>query len=112
MADNVADLPLETRRHLLGLACLAAWSDLVVVPEERELVLDKAVKLAMGEDQIKEVESWLKGAPPEFDPNDIPLEHRQLYLDTLLEVILADGRVAPEECEMLRLMREMLLGAA
>ncbi len=110
MTTVVADLSPETRRNLVQLAALAAWADLQVVPSERQVVLELAASLAFDEEGLAEVETWLNGAPPEIDPNDIPAEHRQLFLDSLLEVIMADGRIAPEESAMLAVLRELLLG--
>ena len=109
MLKDIQELDLEERLQLVQLACLAAWADLIVVPEERQVVFELANHLAFGEEQLEEVSQWLTGPPPEIDPGTLPLEHRQLFLDALLEVVLADGRLEPEESEMLTLLRELLL---
>ncbi len=107
MNDDIARMDRETRRLLVQLACFAAWSDLEVHPREREVVLQIAMNLAL-EDELDEVEEWLTHAPPEIDPNVIPRDQRQAFQDALVAVVLADGRVTPEESATVRLIREML----
>jgi len=46
--------------------------------------------------------------PEEVDPTDIPREHRQLFLDTIRDVITADGEVARDEWENLALFEQLL----
>jgi len=101
-------LDANARRGLMMLACHAAWSDLTVVPQEREVVLGLAKRLELDEAGIAEVNGWLKGPPPEIDPYDLPREHKELLCSTLLAVVEADGVLAPEECETLRLVREFM----
>ncbi|MDP7112474.1 MAG: TerB family tellurite resistance protein [Myxococcota bacterium] len=109
MNDTLADyLDAATRRNLLKLACHAAWSDLEVVPEERVAVLELAAVLAVGEEELAEVRSWLDHAPEEFDPAEVAPTHRELFLDTLMAVVLADGRFVPEECQTLQLISALL----
>ena len=90
------------------MACFAAWSDLSVAPEERREILSLAARMAVDEAELAEVVGWLKGPPEEVDPYDLPVEHRQLLLDTLCDVVEADGVIAPEECETVRLIREFI----
>ncbi len=101
-------LDARTRRNLLKLACYAAWSDLEIAPEERVAVLELAALMSMDEDELDEVRGWLKAAPEEFDPAEVAPEHRELFMDTLIAVVLADGRFVPEECETLQLLSELL----
>ena len=108
MSPDLTRMDSETRMTLLRLACFAAWSDLNVAPQERNVVLAMAKLLAVGEDEVKQVEAWLKGPPDEVDPNDLPREHRRAFIHTLEEVIVADGVLAPEECETLALIREFM----
>jgi tellurite resistance protein len=107
MYEDVARMDRETRRLLVQLACFGAWSDLEVHPREREVVLQIAMNLAL-EDDLEEVKGWLQHAPPEVDPNKIPVDQRQAFMDALVAVVLADGRVTPEESITVRLIREML----
>lgn len=107
--EEIASLNRHTREQLLQLACVAAWSDTIVVPAEREVVLDLVHQLALGKEGEAQAKRWLDGAPPWFDPQTVEPGHRQLFLDALQRVIRADGRLAEEECETLRLMKELLI---
>lgn len=107
MNEDVARMDRETRRLLVQLSCFGAWSDLEVHPREREVVLQIAMNLAL-EDDLDEVKEWLDHTPPEIDPNTIPVDQRQAFMDALVAVVLADGRVTPEESATVRLIREML----
>jgi len=108
MEAKLAQLDPQTRKTLLKLACFAAWSDLSVAPEERREILSLAARMAADPSELAEIESWLKGPPDEVDPYELSIEHRQLFLDTLCAVIEADGVIAPEECETVRLIREFI----
>lgn len=105
---NLEGMSPDTRRKLLQMACVAAWSDLDVSPTEKDVVLGLAAELAVGETGLDEVKAWLKGAPPEFDPYDIPRKHRTDFLEALERVIRADGRLDPEECVTLGIIRELV----
>jgi len=108
MDSKLSNLEPQTRKTLLKLACFAAWSDLSVAPEERREILSLAVRMAVDAEEMAEIESWLKGPPGEVDPYELPVEHRQLFLDTLCDIVEADGVIAPEECETVRLIREFI----
>ena len=108
MDSKLTQLDPQTRKTLLKVACFAAWSDLSVAPEERREILSLAARMAVDEAELAEVVGWLKGPPEELDPYDLPVEHRQLFLDTLYDVVEADGVLAPEECETVRLIREFI----
>ena len=47
--------------------------------------------------------------PESVDPMRIPLDQREIFLDSIEGVIVADGEVAPEERESLALLRELLV---
>ena len=95
------------RKKLVQMASVAAWSDLEVRPTEREVVLDIARQMGFDQAELAEVRDWLDNSPPEFDPYEIPLQHRQAFLEAFLEVATADGRIATEESEMIRILREL-----
>lgn len=97
-----------TRKKLVQMACIAAWADLEIHPTEREVIFDLATKLALPGAELDEVEQWLKSPPPDFDPYEIPREHRAAFLEAFLDVIVADGRIDPEESESIRLLRELV----
>ncbi|MCC6621534.1 MAG: TerB family tellurite resistance protein [Deltaproteobacteria bacterium] len=95
------------KKKLVQMAAIAAWADLEVRPIERDVVLDIARQMGIDGPDLKEVRGWLESGPPEFDPYEIPLSHRQAFLEALLEVATADGRIATEESEMIRILREL-----
>ena len=97
-----------TRKRLVQMACVAAWSDMSIAQVEREVVMNLASSLGLSEPDLAEVQTWLKHPPPDFDPYDIPREHRQTFLDALVTVMKADGRLDPEESETLRLISELV----
>lgn len=105
---SIASMPHPTRKKLVQMACVAAWSDLEIQEPERQVVFEIATQLALGPDELDEVRRWLDEAPPEFDPYDIPHEHRQTFLSAFLEVVTADGRIDTEESEAIRVLRELL----
>ncbi len=98
----------DTRRRLLAMACVAAWSDLEVQDEEREVILDLASELALGEEGRLLAKRWLNEGPPEVDPYEVPHEHRAAFFQALARVIESDGRIDPRESETLRLLRELI----
>ena len=98
-----------TRKKLVQMACVAAWADLEIQEEERRVIFDLATKLALPGADLGEVREWLKSPPPDFDPYDIPSEHRQAFLEAFLQVVVADGRIDPEESEAIRLLRELVM---
>lgn len=104
----IDELDKESRRKLLHLVCVAAWSDLSVSPEERLVVMQLCMELTQVEEELEEVRSWLDAPPPYFDPQQIPAEHRQAFFEALLAVVAADGRVTPEESETIRLIGELI----
>jgi uncharacterized tellurite resistance protein B-like protein len=91
------------------MACIAAWADLEIHESERAVVFDLATQLALPGAELSEVKEWLRSPPPDFDPYDIPREHRAAFLEAFLEVITADGRIDPEESEAIRLLRELVV---
>ncbi len=104
---NLEHMSPDVRRRLLQMACVAAWSDLDVADEERAVVMELAGDLALGDEGVRQARAWLDHAPPEFDPFEIPAKHRETFFEALRAVIEADGRLDPEECETLRLLREL-----
>jgi len=105
---KVASMPPATRKKLVQMCCVAAWSDLAIEESERKVVFEIATQLAVTPDELDEVGRWLDEAPPDFDPYEIPHEHRQTFLSAFLEVVTADGRIDVEESESIRLLRELL----
>lgn len=107
---TVADLDPESRLRLIRFVCSFAWADLEVADAERSLVMRMLDQLGLDEEEREAAERWLKVPPyPEdVDPTDIPIEHRQLFLSTILEIVGADGRVDPKEMETLSVFERLL----
>jgi hypothetical protein len=105
---SASALTHEQRLQIVHLACIAAWSNLDVRPEEHDVVIDMARQMALSEAEIEKVGCWLSDGPPDFDPYTIPREHREAYLSAFLEVVTADGRIDLEESETIRVLRELL----
>lgn len=106
---NIATMTPETRKKLVQMACIAAWADLEIHENERKVVYDLATQLALPNEDLADVDEWLRSAPPDFDPYSIPDEHRAAFLEAFLEVMTADGRIDPEESETIRLLRELVI---
>ncbi len=107
---KLAKLSAKDRLHLMRFVCSFIWADLEVKPAERKFVSKMIKRLDLHADEVKQVEEWLKVPPPaeDVDPTRIPREHRQLFLDTIREVIMADGEVARDEWDNLSLFEQLL----
>lgn len=106
----LAELNSEDRLRLMRFICSFAWADLEVQDEERGFVAKMAAKLGLSDEEIDQVREWLEVPPraEDLDPSQIPREHRQLFIDAARAMVVADGRVDPEEAENLALF-EMLV---
>ena len=93
---NLARLSREERLRLLRFVASFAWADLTVRDEERAFVAEDA----------RAVAGWLAvpPSPDDVDPTEVPHVHRRLFGEAAREVVLADGEVAPEEREYLKLL--------
>jgi uncharacterized tellurite resistance protein B-like protein len=100
----------EERLQLMRFVCSFAWADLEVHPREREFVLRLVQRLELAPEEAKQVQEWLVLPPPleTVDPMQIPAAHRKLFLAAIDGVIAADGAIAPEERESLRLLEQLL----
>jgi uncharacterized tellurite resistance protein B-like protein len=100
----------KDRLRLMKFVCSFVWADLEVKASERKFVAKMAKKLRLEESELEQVQGWLKvpPRPEEVDPTKIPPEHRQLFLDTIRDVITADGEVAQDEWENLALFEQLL----
>ena len=96
--------------RLMRFVCSFAWADLEVQPEEREFIgrLINAFQLEPAE--AGRVMEWLEVPPPadEVDPQDVPPQHRQLFLDAARAVAARDGVLDREESENLQLLEQLL----
>ena len=95
---------------LMGFVCSFAWADLEIQDGEREMVRKLVSQLELEEDEAAQVEQWLVVPPraEDVDPNDIPFEHRQIFLNVALQMVGADGKIDPDEMENLSLLEQLL----
>lgn len=110
MCPMLNKLSREERMRLMRFVCSFAWADLEVQDEERAYVVRLMRRLELDADERKQVEGWLivPPRPEEVDPADVPAAHRQLFLETIKQVIAADQRIDPEERENLELFEQLL----
>lgn len=107
---QVNELDKESRIRLVRFVCSFAWADLEVQDAERSLVTKMLDQLGLDDEEKEMAEQWLK-LPPEpedVDPTDIPPEHRQIFLNTILQLVGADGVVDPNEMETLAIFEKLL----
>ncbi len=104
------ELSREDRMQLMRFVCSFAWADLEVRPEEREFIVKMITHLKLDEDETAQVAEWLQVPPPadDLDPEDIPREHRKLFLDAARALILTDGNVEDVEAENLIILDALL----
>ena len=103
-------LSTKDKLRLMKFVCSFIWADLEVKESEKKFVTRLSKKLELSDDDIAQVKKWMKvpPRPEEIDPTHIPKEHRQLFLDTIRDVITADGEVAKDEWENLALFEQLM----
>jgi uncharacterized membrane protein YebE (DUF533 family) len=108
-------MPLSTlspkdRLRLIRFVCSFVWADLEVHERERAFVHKLVKRLRLDPEEAQQVEQWLEvpPKPEEVDPQRIPPEHRKLFLQTVKQVIAADGRVDEGERESLEIFEQLL----
>lgn len=103
-------LTREDRLRLMKFVCSFAWADLEVQSAERKFVARLARALELDAEERKLVNEWLQTPPrpEEVDPTTIPKAQREIFLDAVKAVVVADGQVSPEEAENLALFRALL----
>ncbi|MFT4622787.1 MAG: putative tellurite resistance protein B-like protein [Myxococcota bacterium] len=107
---EITDLDSDDRLRLMRFVCSFAWADLEVADSEKNFVRKMVEELALTADEREEVESYLRvpPAPEDIDPTDIPAEHRQVFLNTALKMVSADGVVDEREVENFALFEQLL----
>jgi uncharacterized tellurite resistance protein B-like protein len=105
-------LSRQDRLHLMKFVCSFAWADLEIKSSERKFIEKTMKKLRLDDAERAQVQQWLEVPPrvEEVDPTRIPAAHRQMFLDTIRDVITADGEVAKDEWENLALFEQLLKG--
>jgi uncharacterized tellurite resistance protein B-like protein len=107
-------LAREERLRLMKFLCSFAWADLEVQSEERDFVRRMVTRLGLRPEEAAQVDAWLQVPPriDDVDPSEIPLEHRKLFLDTLRELVLADGSIDEQEQASLALLEDLFAARA
>ncbi|MGE3164796.1 MAG: TerB family tellurite resistance protein [Planctomycetota bacterium] len=108
--SSLRNLKPAAREQLLKFVCSFAWTDLDVAREEREYVFRLLGRLDLDDSEVGLVEEWLDSPPEpeEVDPADVPLEHRELFLDEIRGLIAADLQITEEERDSLDLLEQLL----
>ena len=98
------------RMRLMRFVCSFAWADLEIHRREREFVSRLVGRLALGEDERRQVAGWLEVPPPpgELDPTAIPAQHRELFVSAARAIVEADGVVNEDERDCLALFEQLL----
>ncbi|UJR82537.1 Hypothetical protein I5071_46020 [Sandaracinus amylolyticus] len=106
----LGNLDRQDRLRLMKFVCSFAWADLRIADQERSFVQKMMRKLKLDDDEAKQVQKWLELPPraDEVDPNDIPREHRALFLEMAKSIVGADGEISEEERENLALLEQLL----
>ena len=80
-----------------------------VLDEEREFVADMVERLELDADEARQVRAWLETPPraDEVDPNQVPTEHREVFVSAARAVLERDGEVTEEEAFTLELFRRL-----
>lgn len=103
-------LEANDRQRLLRFVGAFAWADLEVDSKERDMVARLLRALAVEPHDNAAVDSLLAHPPrPEdVDPQDIPAEHRTLFLLAAKAVIAADGVLSEGELDLMDLFEQLL----
>lgn len=104
------ELDRRDRLTLMKFVCAFAWADLSLHDEERAFVRRLVSRLGFDDEEEAQIRDWLRSPPPEdsVDPTTIPREHKRVFLAAIDGVIAADGVIAPEERESVRLLKELM----
>ena len=106
----IKQLAREDRMRLIKFVCSFAWADLEVSEEERDYVRRLITALRLDPTESAQALRWLEVPPrvEELDPQEIPHEHRQVFLESVRTVITRDGVIDPAEAESFELLRQLV----
>ncbi|MFO0712013.1 MAG: TerB family tellurite resistance protein [Sandaracinus sp.] len=107
---KLSHLEHSDRLRLMKFVCAFAWADLEIADQERSFITKMAKQLHLTGDDHKQVKAWMELPPKveELDPNEIPREHRKIFLEVARDLVAADGAVTEEERENLALLEQLL----
>jgi uncharacterized tellurite resistance protein B-like protein len=106
----LSELDHDARMQLMKFVCSFAWADLEVNDAERSYIADLIQQLELDDEESLQVQAWLTSPPDpdEVDPFDIPEDHRELFLKTMLGLIASDGELDPAETESYNLLAQLV----
>lgn len=106
----IDQLSREDRMQLLRFVCSFAWADLEIRDTERGVVHKLIRSFDLDEEEADEVARMLKSppAPEDVDPQEIPLAHREIFLETVKALIYSDGEISPNEAESFELLDQLI----
>jgi len=106
----IDQLSKDERLQLLRFVCSFAWADLEIREPERDVVHKLMRAFHLDEDERAEIERMLKSPPPpeDVDPQEIPVEHREIFLETVKAMIYSDGEISPSEAESFELLDQLI----
>lgn len=101
VASMIQTLDREDRLRLMKFVCSFAWADLEIQDEERAFIGRLVTQLELDDAEKAKVDEWLKLPPTadELDPAEIPVAHRELFLETARAMIVSDGKIDADEAE-------------
>lgn len=107
---DIRELDSSSRMRLVRFLCSFAWADLDINDAEKAFIRKMLKELGLDDEERKRAERWLAvpPMPEEVDPTEIPPEHRQLFLNAILQLVGADGFVDEKEMETLALFEKLL----
>ena len=97
--------------RLMKFVCSFAWADLKIHPSEREFIARMVNRIDLDQEERAQVDHWLEVPPhpQEVDPTSIPIEHRAVFVESIVGLIESDGVVTEEEKDNLELFENLLL---
>ncbi len=107
---KLSQLEHTERLRLMRFVCAFAWADLEIADQERSFVQKMIKRLGLTKEDDAQIKAWLElpPKPEELDPNEIPREHRSLFLQAVRDLVAADGVTSEEERENLALLEQLL----
>ena len=102
----------KERLRLVRFVCSFAWADFRITQKEKENIRRLVQRLHMPEDERRQVDEYLKlpPTPESVDPNLIPYEHRELFLDAIRGLVASDLDLSTEEKESVQVLEQLLAG--
>lgn len=106
----IEQLSSDERLQLLRFVCSFAWADLEVRDQERTVVEKLIRSFNLDAEEQAEVERMLAHppAPEDVDPQEIPAEHREIFLEAVKAMIYSDGEISPIEAESFELLDQLI----